>query len=186
MMTFRFAKCTVAVGVIGLAAVLPSDAQAASATATATVTINAAISMAKTVDMSFGTIGTTAIAGTVDLGTDGSRTCTDVECLGGSPGAAASFNVTGDNGATYSVTLSLMAFWIGWVGAPRLVAYALTHIIVLIVGVVLNRRWVFRATAGRSADQGIRFVLAQVGFRTLDWVLYTVIELLAAPPASTR
>lgn len=83
---------------------------------------------------------------------------------------------------TYSVTLSLMAFWIGWVGAPRLVAYALTHSIVLIVGFVLNRRWVFRATAGRTTDQGIRFVLAQIGFRVLDWVLYTVIELLAAPP----
>jgi hypothetical protein len=105
MMTFRVAKCAVAVGAIGLAAVLPSNAQAANATATATVTIAAAIGIAKTVDMSFGTIGTTAIAGTVDLGTDGSRTCTDVDCLGSSPGAAASFNVTGDNNATYSVTL---------------------------------------------------------------------------------
>ena len=105
MMTFRFAKCTVAVGVIGLAAVLPSDAQAASATATATVTINAANSMAKTVDMSFGTIGTTATAGTVVLGTDGSRTCTNVDCLAGSPGVAASFDVTGNNNATYSISL---------------------------------------------------------------------------------
>jgi hypothetical protein len=124
MMTFRFAKCTVAVGVIGLAAVLPSDAQAASATATATVTINAAISMAKTVDMSFGTIGTTGTAGTVVLGTDGSRTCTNVDCLAGSPGAAASFNVTGDNNATYSITLPGTAFLTG--PGPPMTANAFT------------------------------------------------------------
>lgn len=83
---------------------------------------------------------------------------------------------------TYAVTLSLMAFWIGLVGAPRLVAYALTHATALIVGFLLNRRWVFRATAGKPMDQGVRFVLAQGGFRFLDWVLYSVIELLVAPP----
>lgn len=105
MMTFRFAKCAVAVGAIGLAAVLPSNAQAADATATATATVATAIGIAKTVDMSFGTIGATAIAGTVVLGTDGSRTCTNVDCLSGSPGAAASFNVTGSGTNTYSITL---------------------------------------------------------------------------------
>ncbi len=126
MMTFRFAKCTVAVGVIGLAAVLPSDAQAASATATATVTINAANSMAKTVDMSFGTIGTTATAGTVVLGTDGSRTCTNVDCLAGSPGVAASFDVTGDNHATYSITLPSSASLTG--PGPAMTANAFTSL----------------------------------------------------------
>ena len=69
---------------------------------------------------------------------------------------------------TYAVTLTLMAFWIGLVGAPRLVAYALTHATGLIVGFLLNRRWVFRATAGRPTQQGMRFVLAQGGFRVLD------------------
>ena len=83
---------------------------------------------------------------------------------------------------TYAVTLMLMAFWIGLVGAPRLIAYALTHATALIVGFVLNRRWVFRATAGRATQQGIRFVLAQGGFRVLDWLLYSAIELLVAPP----
>ncbi len=34
MMTFRFAKCAVAIGAIGLAGVLPSNANAASTTAT--------------------------------------------------------------------------------------------------------------------------------------------------------
>ena len=105
MMTFRFAKCAVAVAAIALAAVLPSNAQAADATATATATVVAAISIAKTVDMSFGTIAATANAGTVVLGTDGSRSCTDVDCLAGSPGVAASFDVTGNNNATYSISL---------------------------------------------------------------------------------
>ena len=83
---------------------------------------------------------------------------------------------------TYAVTLSLMAFWTGLVGAPRLPAYALTHVTALIVGFLLNRRWVFRATAGKPAEQGVRFVLAQGGFRILDWALYSVLELLLAPP----
>jgi putative flippase GtrA len=83
---------------------------------------------------------------------------------------------------TYAVTLSLMAFWLRVVGAPRLPAYALTHATALIVGFLLNRRWVFRATAGHPAEQGVRFVLAQGGFRILDWCLYTVIELLVTPP----
>ena len=101
MMTSRFVKCAVAVGAIGLAAVLPSNAQAADATATATATVATAIGIAKTVDLSFGTIGATAIAGTVVLGTDGSRSCTNVDCLSGSPGAAASFDVTGQASSLY-------------------------------------------------------------------------------------
>ena len=105
MITSRFAKCAVAVGAIGLAAVLPSSAQAAGTTATATAVVATAIGIAKTVDMSFGTIGATANAGTVVLGTDGSRNCTDVDCLSGSPGAAASFDVTGEGANTYSITL---------------------------------------------------------------------------------
>jgi hypothetical protein len=124
MMTFRVVKRAVAVGAIGLAAVLPSNAKAADATATATATIAAAISIAKTVDMSFGTIAATATAGTVVLGTDGSRSCTDVECLAGNPGAAASFNVTGANNATYSITLPGSASLTG--PGPAMTANAFT------------------------------------------------------------
>ncbi len=106
MMTSRFAKCAVAVGAIGLAGALQSSVQAASTTATAAATIATAIGIAKTVDMSFGTIGATAIAGTVVLATDGSRTTTGgTSVLSGSPGAAASFNVTGEGNNTYTITL---------------------------------------------------------------------------------
>ena len=106
MMTFRFAKCAVAVGAIGLAAVLPSNAQAAGTTATAAAVVAVAIGIAKTVDMDFGTVAEDGSGGTIILATDGSRTTTGgASVLSGSPGAAASFNVTGEGTNTYSITL---------------------------------------------------------------------------------
>ncbi len=99
MMTFRFAKCVVAVGAIGLAAVLPSSAQAASATATAAAVVATATGMAKTVDMDFGTIAE-AGAGTVVLATDGSRTTT-----GGGTGTPASFALSGRPNQAYAISL---------------------------------------------------------------------------------
>ncbi len=105
MMTFRFAKCAVAIGAIGLAGVLQSSAQAADGTATATATVATAISIVKNVDMDFGTI-TEAGAGTVILATDGSRTTTaGASILASGPGAAADFTVSGEDSATYSITL---------------------------------------------------------------------------------
>ncbi len=105
MMTSRFAKCAVAIGAIGLAGGLQSSAQAANTTATAAALVATALGIAKTIDMDFGSIAATGVLGTVVLGTDGSRTCTDVDCLSGGPGAAASFDVTGDGTNTYSITL---------------------------------------------------------------------------------
>ncbi len=105
MMTFRFAKCAVAVGAIGLAGVLPSSAQAANATADASATIATAISIANNADMNFGTIAE-AGAGTVTVLTDGTRTTTGgVSPLSSGLGAAADFTVTGEDSATYSITL---------------------------------------------------------------------------------
>ncbi len=105
MMTFRFAKCALAVGAIGLVAVLPSSAQAADGTATASATIATAISIANVADMNFGTIAE-AGAGTVVLATDGSRSVTGgVSTLASGPGAAADFIVTGQPSATYAITL---------------------------------------------------------------------------------
>ncbi len=106
MMTSRFAKCAVAVGAIGLAGALQSSVQAASTTATATAVVATAIGIAKTIDMSFGTIAGGGSTGTVILATDGSRTTTGgTSVLSGSPGAAASFDVTGEGANTYSITL---------------------------------------------------------------------------------
>ena len=119
MMTSRFAKCAVAVGAIGLAAVLPSNAQAADATATATATVATAIGIANTVDMSFGTIAAGGSAGTVILATNGSRTTTGgTSVLTGNPGAAASFDVTGEGTNTYSITLPSAAVTLTGPGSP--------------------------------------------------------------------
>ncbi len=107
MMTFRFAKCAVAVGAIGLAAVLPSNAKAADATATATATIATAIGIANSADMNFGIMTPTASAGTVVLDTAGARTAPGgfVTLLSGGTIAAAAFDVTGGPAATYTITL---------------------------------------------------------------------------------
>ncbi len=107
MMTFRFAKCAVAVGAIGLAAVLPSNAQAADATATAAATIADAIGLTKTADMSFGIMSVDPVnPGTVVLSPAGARTpSVEVSLIGGGTVAAAAFNVNGGNAATYTITL---------------------------------------------------------------------------------
>ena len=106
MMTSRFAKCAVAIGAIGLAGGLQSSAQAANTTATAAALVATALGISKTVDMDFGTIAATGVLGTVVLGTDGSRTCTDVDCLSGGAGAAASFDVTGEGTNTYTIVIT--------------------------------------------------------------------------------
>ena len=107
MMTFRFAKCAVAIGAIGLAGVLPSNAKAASTTATAAANVDPSIGIVKTVDMDFGTVGEDGSGGTIILATDGSRTTTGgASVLSGSPGAAASFDVDGLLAATYTIVIT--------------------------------------------------------------------------------
>ena len=107
MMTSRFAKIAVAVGAIGLAGGLQSSVQAASTTATAAAVVATAIGIAKTVDMDFGTVTEDGSGGTVILATDGSRTTTGgASVLSGSPGAAASFNVTGEGANTYTIVIT--------------------------------------------------------------------------------
>lgn len=82
---------------------------------------------------------------------------------------------------TYATTLAVMALWLE-AAIPSLVAYACTHVTVLAVGFLLNRYWIFRATAGSTASQGVRFALANLGFRFVDWCVYSGIALLLAPP----
>ena len=107
MMTFRFAKFAVAVGAIGLAGALQSSVQAASTTATAAAVVATPIGIAKTVDMDFGGVAEDGSGGTVILATDGSRTTTlGASVLSASPGAAASFNVTGEGANTYSIVIT--------------------------------------------------------------------------------
>ncbi len=78
-----------------------------SATATATATIVAPIAITKDVDMNFGNVAASAVAGTVVLTPAGARSVTGGVTLPATAGtvAAASFTVTGTAGYTYSITL---------------------------------------------------------------------------------
>lgn len=78
-----------------------------SATATATATIVAPITIVKTVDMNFGNVAASTVAGTVILAPAGTRTFTGGVRLPVVPGTvtAASFDVTGEGANTYAITL---------------------------------------------------------------------------------
>ncbi len=75
------------------------------ANGTATATVVAPITVAENTAMSFGDVAVGAGGGTVVLATDGSRTVTgDAEAVATTAGSAAIFDVTGVNGATYSIS----------------------------------------------------------------------------------
>ena len=73
-------------------------------TANVTITIAAPISISATADMDFGTMTPTGAAGTVTVTPAGARSSVNVDLLGGTP-SAASFDVTGEGNAAYSITL---------------------------------------------------------------------------------
>lgn len=80
---------------------------AQSATATSTATIITPIAISKTLDMNFGNVSVNASLGTVVLTPAGGRSVTGGASIAGAPGTvtAASFDVTGANDYTYSITL---------------------------------------------------------------------------------
>ena len=73
-------------------------------TANVDITVAAPISISAVGDMDFGTMVTTGTAGTVTVTPAGARSSVNVDLLGGVP-SAASFDVTGDGNANYSITL---------------------------------------------------------------------------------
>ncbi len=72
--------------------------------ANVTGTLLAPISISSTANLNFGTMVPTGTDGTVTVTPAGVRTSVNVDLFGGTP-AAASFDVTGDPGANYSITL---------------------------------------------------------------------------------
>lgn len=85
-----------------------SDSQAATASANATATVVNPIAITKTQDLAFGKFTkASGNGGTVTINPlGGGRTKTGtIVLLTGSAGNAASFDVTGNNGATYAITL---------------------------------------------------------------------------------
>ncbi len=92
-------------------------AVAADATAQAGATVVVPIAISKVSDLSFGKFSTVG-AGTILIGTDGVRAKTgSVVLLQGDQGNAASFDVTGDAGATYAITLPSSAVSVTGPGA---------------------------------------------------------------------
>jgi len=77
------------------------------ATASTSATIIAPISLVKNVDMNFGNVATSAVAGTIVLGTNSVRTANAGASLPVTTGtvSAAKFTVNGNVDATYSIVL---------------------------------------------------------------------------------
>ncbi|MFZ3042283.1 MAG: DUF4402 domain-containing protein [Thiobacillus sp.] len=90
-------------------AALGVNGHAASATGNATATVITPIAIANTADLAFGKFAAST-GGTVVMSPAGTRTATGAVVLSTvTPGAAASFDVTGDNNATYAITLPATA-----------------------------------------------------------------------------
>lgn len=84
---------------------LVSDGTAAETTANATAEVMTPIAIANTSDLAFGKFSALT-GGTVVIATDGTRTATSAVVLSTTnAGGVASFNITGDNNATYAITL---------------------------------------------------------------------------------
>jgi spore coat protein U-like protein len=81
------------------------SAIAASTTASSTSTVIAPIAITKAADLSFGSFGVGATGGTVTVSPNGTRAVSGgAVAAGGSP-TAAQFNVTGEAGMGYGITL---------------------------------------------------------------------------------
>ena len=96
---------TLLAAIILVAFALNVNAQSNSATATATATIVAPIELAVSANMNFGYVVGTAAGGTVVLDPDGTITPTGVSLASGIATSPAIFDVTGEAGFNYSITL---------------------------------------------------------------------------------
>ncbi|MBW3563650.1 MAG: DUF4402 domain-containing protein [Acidobacteria bacterium] len=86
-----------------------ADGEAAEATANATAEVITPIAISKAADLKFGKFAA-GTGGTVVIAPAGTRSATGAVILSSSNvGGAASFNVTGDNNATYAITLPASA-----------------------------------------------------------------------------
>ncbi|MFC5461305.1 DUF4402 domain-containing protein [Massilia niabensis] len=93
--------------VLALAIAGAGSAIAATTTASATSTIIAPINIAKAVDLAFGSFAASAAPGTVTLTPGGTRTVDGgVAVIAASPSSAAKFDVTGQPGFAYSISVT--------------------------------------------------------------------------------
>lgn len=99
--------------VCAMVAMMPSVAQSAGASVNVSATIIAPIILVKTADLAFGNFTPTATAGTVTLSPDGTRTGSNVILSSTAEGNAASFNLNGNAGSSFTVSLPSSATLIG-------------------------------------------------------------------------
>jgi spore coat protein U-like protein len=85
------------------AASIGGAAQAAVANATASATVVAPITISKTTDLAFGNFYASAATGTIKVDTNNTRSVSGGVTLGTGSGTAASFNITGQASATYTI-----------------------------------------------------------------------------------
>ncbi len=99
--------------VLGMAMMMPFCVQGAGALANASAVIIAPIVLVKTADLAFGTFTPTATAGTVTLNPDGTRIGSNVILSATAQGNAASLNLNGNAGSSFTVSLPNSAILIG-------------------------------------------------------------------------
>lgn len=95
----------VSLAVLALAIAGSGSAIAADDTALATGTVVSPIAITKTADLVFGSFAPGATGGTVTISTAGARDKSGDVFLAGTAGGAAKFDVTGEGGLNYSITL---------------------------------------------------------------------------------
>lgn len=100
----RFTSNAFRLAVLALAIAGSGSAIAANAVATSTSTVITAINIAKSADLAFGSFAATAAAGTVTITPAGARTSTGVVEVASTP-SAAKFDVTGQSGMGYSISV---------------------------------------------------------------------------------
>lgn len=99
--------------IFAIAAIMPSYVQSASVSVNVSAMIIAPIVLVKTADLAFGTFTPTATAGTVTLNPDGTGTGSNVILSSTAEGNAASFNLNGNAGSSFTVSLPSSATLIG-------------------------------------------------------------------------
>jgi hypothetical protein len=105
----RFTHNSIKLAAVALALSAAAGAMAASTTASSSSTVVTPISITKTVDLAFGSFASSGASGTVTISPDGSRGLNGGALSAGTQGgatSAAQFNVTGQSGFTYSISVT--------------------------------------------------------------------------------
>ncbi|MGB9108960.1 MAG: DUF4402 domain-containing protein [Telluria sp.] len=101
----KYSRITLAAALAAAGLALPGVSLAANATASSSSTVVAPITITKSADLAFGKFAA-GTGGTVTVSTSGARTVSGTVVAMTSTTTAAKFDVAGETGATYSISLS--------------------------------------------------------------------------------